>query len=112
MRALALGGLRRALDGEHLFVERDRCGVWSDPQVITECLAEPLESANGLPALPRVEMRAHELARRVLVGGVFLGQSIPHGSGAEHVEGATVQAAPRLERPGLVPIVRPECAGG
>ena len=106
MRALGLGGLRRALRGEYVFIEGDRGGIRPDAEVVPKGLSQPLEAPDSFPTLSGVEMSPHQRPCRLLVGGVLLGQPIPVRCGAQHVQVAPVQAAARLGRPGLVSIVR------
>ena len=108
MCALCIGGRLCALDGEHLFVERDGRGVRPDTEMIAERFAEPLESADRLPTLSGIEMCAHERPRRLLIGRVFFGHPIPQRCGTKHVEVATAQACARLDGPGLVEVVGEE----
>jgi len=44
---------------------------------------QPFEAPDRLPALPGLEMRAHELASRLLVGGILIGQPIPPCAGPQ-----------------------------
>ncbi len=105
-----LGGLRRAFDGEDLFVEGDRRAIRPDAELITERLAQPLEAPDRLPALAGIEMGAHERAGCLLVGGVFFGQAAPQRCRRAAHPGTAGANGAWLDQPGLVAVIWKEFA--
>jgi hypothetical protein len=81
-----LGGRGRTLDSEHVFVEGDRRSVRPHAELVVQRFAEPFEAPDRLSTFPGIEMSAHEFACCLLVGGVFVGESLPQGSGAKQVQ--------------------------
>src|SRR4029079_10927275 len=92
-------------------IQSDRVRVRTDAQLIPEHLAEPLELSYRRLPVAALQVRADELAVRLLVGRVDIDDLIPQSRSAQELEVRFLQEASRRLGPGLRPVFGKEVAG-